>query len=160
MFSSAVINTTGIGFRPQGACSELRPARGPRYLPRGAKVPARLQPHCTHSNSVAVTSHERLSETGGKAALSEGVWKGRYGSAAQADGRKCSLDFVRRAPRDAECKVLGGHRRQPGVARRDEHMVSDGRNRRPVFRLGGRREARPGSEKPVKAEPMKDEIRL
>ena len=75
-------------------------------------------------------------------------------------GRKCSSDFVRRAPQVAERKVLDGHRRQPGGCPQGEQLVSGGRRWRPVFRLGGRREARPGSEKPVKAEPMKDEIRL
>ena len=73
--------------------------------------------------------------------------------AALPGGRKCSSDFVRRAPRDAG----EGVRRLPEGSRGDcpqgEQLVSGGRRWRPVFRLGGRREARPGSEKPVKAEP-------
>ena len=65
---------------------------------------------------------------------------------------------VPRESRNASCWTATG--RQPGGCPQGEQMVSGGRRWRPVFRLGGRRKARPGSEKPVKAEPMKDEIRL
>ena len=63
---------------------------------------------------------------------------------------------------DMSCATL----RQPpeatgGLARiRRARLAAWPWNPRPVFRVVGREDSRPGSEKPAKAEPMKDEIRL
>ena len=89
---------------------------------------------------LAVTSHDRVFKKGGRAALLDGRKRGRYASAAHADGRKYSAELFRSAPRGAERKVPEGHRRQPWGCPQYEQMVTLGRRARPhaFRRLDGR----------------------
>ena len=69
---------------------------------------------------------------------------------------------VAHAPRRTRpAQRFDSHQRRSGLARtRRARLVAWPWMPRPVFRLVGREDSRPGSAKPAKAEPMKDEIRL
>ena len=97
----------------------------------------------------------------GKVSVHAGGARGHRQAAAARRPRQC-YTTVAYAPRRTRCaQRFDSHQRRSGLARtRRASLVAWPWMPRPVFRLVGRENSRPGSVKPAKAEPMKDEIRF
>ena len=160
---SLSLDTDETAVNPRLLCS-LRPRRARPGLAFGSRGPA---PRITACGTPTVPATRSRSSSVAASNLAARQWRQERAAGQDAlrappvrmDASTLLVSFgVPRESRSARCWTATG--RQPGDCPQGEQLMSGGRRWRPVFRLGGRSEARPGSEKPVKAEPMKDEIRL